>query len=129
MVKWEVSLKERGHLYFPDQSAASDKVFGAISQAIVDRGNLLGVRATTVKEGFFGKSRPALEVGGLGFTATISSMPVGPDLYIGYVLHHYKEQLNDIQIQNSEAFAEYLSNVLERACKMLGLTIQDSSWE
>lgn len=122
MVKWEVYLKERGHLYFQNASAVADKVFDAISKSIVERGNLLGTRITTVKAGFLGKGRPALEVGGLGFSATISSMAVGPDLYIGYVIHRSSEQLNDLQIQDSEAFAEYLSSIMERAVAILGLS-------
>jgi hypothetical protein len=122
MVRWTVSAKERDHVYFPNQGGQADKVYGAIAQAAGQRGNLLSVFSTTVKGGLFGKGRPSIQVNGMGFSATVSSMAVGPDLYVGYVVHQGKGQLNDLQIQDLEAFSEYLAKTLESAFAALSLT-------
>jgi len=54
--------------------------------------------------------------------ATVTAIPVGPDLYVGYVIAA-KRELNDLEVQDMEAFSSYLSRTISLALKTLRIVV------
>jgi hypothetical protein len=54
--------------------------------------------------------------------ATVTAIPVGPDLYVGYVITA-KRELNDLEVQDMEAFSSYLAHTISLALKTLKIVV------
>lgn len=122
MPKWVGGLA-RNYVYIPDGERLAEKFVSAFMKQLSARGNILSAEKSTISAGFLmRKERPAIKVEGLGMSATVTALPVGPDLYVGYVIAA-KPQLNDLEMQDLEAFSSYLSHTIGLALKTLKIVI------
>jgi len=113
----------RNYIYIPDGANLVGKFADAFEKQASARGDVLSTERSTISSGFLmRKERPAIKVEGLGMRATITVIPVGPDLYIGYVITA-KPQLNDFEIQDLEAFSSYLNHTIGLALKTLKIVV------
>jgi len=122
MPKW-IGGVGRNYVYLPDAANLIEKFADAFEKQVSARGDVLRTERSTISAGLFSrKERPAIRVEGLGLRATITIMPVGPDLYIGYVISA-KPQLNDFEMQDLEAFSSYLNHTIGLALKALKVVV------
>jgi len=113
----------RNYIYLLDAAHLLEKFADAFESQLSARGNVLRAERGTIRSGLLSrKERPAIKVEGLGMRATITLIPVGPDLHIGYVIAA-KPQLNDFEIQDLEAFSSYLSHTIGLALKTLKIVV------
>ena len=122
MPKWVGGLG-RNYVYIPDGGHLAEEFADALEKQLSARGDILSAERSTISAGFLlRKERPAIKVRGLGMNATITAIPVGPDLYIGYVIAS-KPQLNDLEMQDLEAFSSYLTHTISLALKTLKIVV------
>jgi hypothetical protein len=122
MPKWIGGLT-RNYIYIPDGGSLAEKFEDAFIKQLAARGNILSAEKSKISTGFFmRKERPAIKVKGLGMSATVTAIPIGPDLYVGYVIWA-KPELNDLEKQDLEAFSGYLSHTISLALKTLKIAI------
>ena len=122
MPKWIGGLA-RSYVYCPDAGKLAEKFADAFIKQLSARGDVLSAEKSTISAGFLMRQeRPAIKVEGLGMRATVTAIPVGPDLYVGYFIAA-KPQLNDLEVQDLEAFSSYLSHTMSLALKTLKIVI------
>lgn len=122
MPKWLGGLR-RNYIYILDGAHLAEKFVDTFVKHLSVRGNILSAEKSTISAGFLlRKERPAIKVEGLGMRATVTAIPVGPDLYIGYVIAA-KPELNDLEMQDLEAFSSYLSHTISLALKTLKIVV------
>lgn len=127
MVKWAGDTR-RNHIYVLNAGHLAAKVYDEFAKVLQERGNVLSIRPTKVSKGFFRrKERKALHVWpseGGDIYALVTAMAVGPDLYVGYVISPLKEELEEIEMQDLEAFTDILETTLKITLQKLGVTIE-----
>jgi len=122
MPKWAGGIG-RDHIYIPDKGHLAEKFAETFINQLAARGNILKSEKSTISSGFLlRKERPAIKVEGLGMRATITAIPIGPDLYIGYVVSS-KPQLNDLEAQDLDAFSNYLGYTIGFALGLLKIVV------
>lgn len=127
MVKWAGGAW-RNHVLNASHLAA--KVYDEFAKVLQERGNVLSIRRTKVSKGFFRRrEREALHIRpseGGDMYAVVTAMAVGPDLYVGYVISPglFKKELEEIEMQDLEAFTDFLETALKITLQRLGVTIE-----
>lgn len=129
MVKWAGGIW-RNHIYILNAAHLADKVYDEFIKVLQERGNILSVKSVKISKGFFRKrERESLQVRPSGsdisgdMCAVVTATAVGPDLYVGYTISSgfSKKELDEIEMQDLEAFTEYLITALKITLQRLGV--------
>ena len=119
MVKWLGGVS-RNYIYMPNMGHIASRFREELIKVFRERGDIVRAIPANITKGFIRKrSRPTISVAGLGISATVTAMEVGPDLYIGYVISTPKKELDDLEFQDLEAFSSYLVHTIEETLRKL----------
>jgi hypothetical protein len=131
MVTWAGGLGRR-YIYIPDAAGVAERFYDALVAQFKARGDLLYTGIIKISKGFFKKKeRLAMRIqpkesSGMSdeLSATITAIPIGPDLYIGYYFgFSLKGEVDEMERQDLEAFSSYLEHAITLALQSLRIKV------
>jgi len=113
----------RQYIYVLDGAKYADQFYDKFIEVLQRRGNIVQPTKIKISEGIIRKrEREAIRIDFGLVVATISALAMGTDLYVGYTIGQRKSSPDQLELQEIEAFSEYLINTIRLTLVELGAT-------